>query len=254
MVTHFCDSSTDSVETQDIRLKPARAIILMDAHIPCLVWAEDALSFVHFVPTCLFALQLLVPDEHVHAASSAIASKFPYTPMDGPNESWLEYVIVDSGQPSCFPSSVHLRLILRQHEDDPETIHIHPQSFFSVDIRNHTLSTNLALLTLLNSQIRFLTRTAFLNSLIGTLLDPPIGFRHWKLTQNLGVYIGYIITYTLRAYPRVLPNGELEPEHKSVLLSLKPENRNYFDARIRRTSKGWFSDVKERRTFLERAG
>jgi hypothetical protein len=226
----------------------------MDAHIPCLVWAEDALSFVHFVPTCLFALQLLVPDEHVHAASSAIASKSSYTLMDGPNESWLEYVIVDSGQPSCFPSSVHLRLILRQHEDDPETIHIHPQSFFSVDIRNHTLSTNLALLTLLNSQIRFLTRTAFLDSLIGTLLDPPIGFRHWKLTQNLGVYIGYIITYTLRAYPRVLPNGELEPEHKSVLLSLKPENRNYFDARIRRTSKGWFSDVKERRTFLERAG
>ena len=59
MVTHFYDSSTDSVETQDVRLKPARAI--SDAHIPCLVWAEDALSFAHFVPTCLFALQLLVP-------------------------------------------------------------------------------------------------------------------------------------------------------------------------------------------------
>ncbi|THH17587.1 hypothetical protein EW146_g3267 [Bondarzewia mesenterica] len=69
MVTHFYDSSTDSVSTQDTRLNPARA--MTDAQIPCLVWAEDALSFVHLVPTCLFALQLLVPDEHLEAASSA---------------------------------------------------------------------------------------------------------------------------------------------------------------------------------------
>jgi hypothetical protein len=72
MVTHLYDSSTDS---QDVRLKPARAI--SDAHIPCLVWAEDALSFAHSVPTCLFALQLLVPDEHVHDACSAVATVLP---------------------------------------------------------------------------------------------------------------------------------------------------------------------------------
>src|ERR1700685_1133802 len=73
MVTHFYDSSADSGEIQDIRLKPARAI--SDAHIPCLVWAEDALSFAHSVPTCLFALQLLVPDGHVHEASSVVETR-----------------------------------------------------------------------------------------------------------------------------------------------------------------------------------
>jgi hypothetical protein len=142
-------------------------------------------------------------------------------------------------------------LTTRQHEDDPETIYIHPQSFFSTDVRNHNLSTNLPST---HSHIRFPTRTAFLDSLIDTLLDPPIGFRHWKLTQIMEVYIGYLITYTLRAYPRVLPSGKLEPEHESVLLSLKVENRHYFDGRIRRTSSGWLSDVQERRSFLERAG
>jgi hypothetical protein len=34
-------------------------------------------------------------------------------------------------------------LTKRQHEDDPEAIYIHPQSFFSMDVRNHNLSTNL---------------------------------------------------------------------------------------------------------------
>jgi hypothetical protein len=252
MVTHFYDSSSDSVETQDVRLKPARTI--SDAHIPCLVWAEDALSFAHSVPTCLFALQLLVPDEHIHEACSAVATMLAYIKIEEPNQAWLEHRFINPSQPTCFPKSVHLRLTKRQHEDDPEAIYIHPQSFFSMDVRNHNLSMNLVPpLPSTNSQIRFPTRTAFLDSLIDTLLDPPIGFRHWKLTQSMEVYIVYLITYTLRAYPSVLPSGELEPEHESVLSSLKVENRHYFEGRIRRTSLGWFADVQERRSILERA-
>jgi hypothetical protein len=34
---------------------------------------------------------------------------------------------------------------------------------------------------------------------------------------------------TLRAYPRALPSGELEPNYNFVLLSLKPENHHWFD-------------------------
>ena len=254
MVTHFYDSSTEGVETQHIRLKPARAIT--DENIPyVVVWAEDALSFAHTVPTSLFALQLLVPDEQIHAASSAIAKRLPYVQIREPSQNWLEHKFIDRSQPTCFPKSIHLRLTKSQHEDDPEDIYIHPQSFFSMDVRNHDLSTSLVPpLPSSNSQIRFPTRTAFLDSLIDTMLDPPIGFRHWKLTQSMEVYIGYLITYTLRAYPRILPSGELEPEHKSVLLSLKPENQPYFDGRIRRSSLGWFADVKERRSILERYG
>jgi hypothetical protein len=193
MVTNFYDSSPENVETQHIRLKPARVII--DEHIPYIVvWAEDALSFAHTVPTSLFALQLLVPDEHVHAASSAVAKRLPYAQIREPTQEWLEHKFIDRGQPTCFPNSVHLRLTERQHED-PEDIYIHPQSFFSLNVRNYNLSTSLVPpLPSSNSQIRFPTRTAVLDSLIDTMLDPPIGFRHWKLTQSIEVYIGYLIS------------------------------------------------------------
>jgi hypothetical protein len=62
------------------------------------------------------------------------------------------------------------------------------------------------------------------------------------------------LTHALRNYPRILPNGDLEQEHASVLENLKYENQRYFDRQIRRTSRGWFSDVKERRALLEQAG
>lgn len=158
----------------------------------------------------LFALQLLVPDEYVHEASSGIATRLPYVQIAEPNQSWLEYKFINHDRPTCFPNSVHLRLTKRQHEDYPEAIFIYPQSFFSVDVRNHNLSTNLVpLLLSTSSKIRFPTRTAFLDSLIDTLLDPPIGFRHRRLTQSMEVYIGYLTTYTLRAFPRVLSGNEL---------------------------------------------
>jgi hypothetical protein len=256
MVTHFYDSSPDSLEIQNTRLKPARAIA--DENIPCLVWAEDALSFAHFVPTSLFALQLVVPDDFLDVSSSAIESKLPYRRVPGPHSAWLEFKFVDRNQPSCFPDSIHLEATTSRNlrsEDEPETIYIHPQSFFSFDVRNPALSVSLVPpLPSSNARLRFPNRIAFLNSLIDTLLDPPNGFRHWKLTQNLEVYIGYLITYTLRAYPRILPNDELEPEHAAVIAGLKEENQHYFESRIRRSSLGWLPEVKERRTILERAG
>ena len=248
MVTYYYNKCTESVETQDTRLKPAQAI--SDASIPCVVWAEDALSFVHFVPTCLFDLQLLVPDEHVQAACSAITSCLPYTKMDGPCEDWLEYKMINSSQPNCFPNSAYLKRTTHPQEDDPENVYIHPQSFFSVDVRNYDLSTTLPP-PLTDPRIRFLTRTAFLDSLIATLLDPPIGFRHLKFSSSLEVYINYIFIYTLRAYPPVLRSGKLEKGHRSVLESLKPENRFYFDARIRETFQGWYLERQKRKTFLE---
>jgi hypothetical protein len=255
MVTHFYDSSTDSPDIQHIRLKPARAIT--DAQIPCSVWAEDALSFAHPVPTALFALQVLVPDEDLDAASSAITSRLPYVRIRKPAEDWLEHRFIDSSRPSCFPNSIYLTSTNPsfQCEDDPKAIYIHPQSFFSVNVRNHDLSITLVPpLPATNAQVRFPTRIAFLDSLIDTLLDPPIGFRHWKLTQSMQVYISYLRTYTLRPYPRVLPDGDLEPEHDTVLKSLKAENRQYFDRLIRGTSLGWFPEVQDRRVFLQRAG
>jgi hypothetical protein len=42
-------------------------------------------------------------------------------------------------------------------------------------------------------------------------------------------WMSYFLLYTLRKYPRVLPNGDLEPEHAESLQSLRPENQAYFE-------------------------
>lgn len=68
------------------------------------------------------------------------------------------------------------------------------------------------------------------------------------------VSITYLRTYTLRRYPRVLPDGDLEPEYDTVVKSLKAENRRYFNRLIRGTPLGWFHEVQDRREFLQRGG
>jgi hypothetical protein len=138
--------------------------------------------------------------------------------------------------------------------DEPEFIFIHPQSFFSLDVTNHHLSTTLVPpLPNRNAKIWFPTRSAFLDYLTDTVLDPPIGYRHWKLTMRLETFISYLI-YTLRAEPRILPSGELEPERASMLSDLRPENRAYIEDFMRGTRRGWAVDVQNRRTFMRTAG
>ncbi|KAH9924108.1 hypothetical protein B0H21DRAFT_153401 [Amylocystis lapponica] len=254
---HLYDSSIYCAEAQDTRLRPARAVT--DANIPCLVWAEDALAFVHCVPTVLFAFQLIVPDEHVQAAATAITSHLPYQQMTDPHPHWLDYKHMDAAEPSCFPSSV-----LLQHtspadrvEYDPEDIYVHPQSYFSFDVRDPSLSVSLVPpLPPRNASIRFPTLVAFMDSLIATQLDPPLGFRHLKFSQRLKVYFGYLMLYSpvLHAMPRELFNGELEPGHAKVMDSLKAENRHFFYTFARVITKGWDDEVQERRTTLEKMG
>jgi len=252
MGLHFYDSSTDSFETQKVRLQPASAI--SQAGIPCVVWAEDALSFVYFVPTSLFTLQLFVPDESVEAAAQAVTTLLPYQRMSTPMPHLTEYSFIDSDKPNCFPNSILLELCTpkdRKSDDDSETVLIHPQSYFSFAVSNHDLSVSLDGFP---SSIHFPTRTAFLDSIITTILDPPLGFRHQKLEHSLMCYLGYFITYTLRNQPRVQPSGDLEAEHASVLANLKEENRTFFENFIRNTSKGWSTEVQARREILERLG
>ncbi|KAF5376860.1 hypothetical protein D9615_007285 [Tricholomella constricta] len=249
---HFYDQSTDSIETQCLRLAPALAITR--ANIPCLVWAEDALSFVYFVPTSLFALQLLVPDEDLEKAALTITSTLPYERIYGAAPGWLEMRMFDPAQPSCFPNSIYLRttkLPHLRHEDDPVDIYLHPQSFFSFDIRQHDRSVSLSTLPKQHADIRFPTRAAFLDALFDTLLDPPTGLRVMTLTLKLDVYIGYIATYTLRNH-RILADGKLEPEHAAVRDSLREEHRPIFEARMKPGRRSdWLSEVQLRRDVLK---
>jgi hypothetical protein len=49
----------------------------------------------------------------------------------------------------------------------------------------------------------------------------------------MGVFISHFLVHTLLRKPRVLPSGELEPEHATLMASLREENRHFFDARVR---------------------
>jgi hypothetical protein len=64
---HLYDSSPYSIKSQTIRLKATGALSVAD--IKSLVWGEDALAFVYFVPANFSALHLVVADQDVHVAS-----------------------------------------------------------------------------------------------------------------------------------------------------------------------------------------
>ncbi|KAJ6620487.1 hypothetical protein B0H10DRAFT_1791685, partial [Mycena sp. CBHHK59/15] len=103
--------------------------------------------------------------------------------------------------------------------------------------------------------LRFLTRPAFLDALIDTIIDPPSGLHVFRFSMMLSVYITYFCIYTLLVYPCVFPNGELEPEHASVLNSLRPENRPIFETRIRgKKGAGWLEEMLARREFMKTTG
>ncbi|KAJ7499504.1 hypothetical protein FB451DRAFT_1004537, partial [Mycena latifolia] len=217
------------------RIHPATA--LTRANIPCLVWGKDALAFVYSRPALLsdWELQLVVPDDKLEGAALTITSAMPFKRMSTPPERWLEPDTIDPSRPSCFPHSVYLKSTIPDdvREDDyPGEIDLHPESALSFDISDHTRSTTLTYLPHEYAALRFPTRTAFLDALLDVSMDPPSGVRVWELAWRLNELISHIITYTLRAKP-VLPNGELEPEHASVLNSLRPENRPIFQAYLR---------------------
>lgn len=41
--------------------------------------------------------------------------------------------------------------------------------------------------------------------------------------------MSYLLLYTLRNHPRVLPNGDHEPDYAEVLQNLRPENQLYVE-------------------------
>ena len=249
---HLYDSSPYSIESQAIRLKAAFA--LSTARIKSLVWGEDALAFIHFVPTNLTALHLVVADQDVHLASTKVTNSLPYEVFTGIHERYVEYIGMYPDQPRIFPYSVYLQPTTPLNErdvDDPEMIFVHPQSQFHLNV--HDDSGSLSLLPFPDN-IRFPTRTAFLDSMIATILDPPSGRVSSKLGRSFKSWISYFFTYTLRNTPRVLPTGDLEPEHAEVLSSLRPENRPYFDDFTRGPSVPWREHVLRRKEILEKLG
>ncbi|KAF8811538.1 hypothetical protein BYT27DRAFT_6443463 [Phlegmacium glaucopus] len=223
----FYDSSPWSPYIQQTRLKPACA--LSKAYIKCLVWGTDALAYIHFIPTGLFALQLVVADQEIQQASTEIMESLPYKICTSIPDPYIEPIFFNPNRPTQFPHSVHLEPTSphdKRDIDDPDMVIIHPQSQLYLDVHDKSRSVSLPPFP---DTIRFPTRTAFIDSMIETYLDPPTGQVHTKMKEMMSGWMSYFLLYTLRNHPRVLPNGDLEPEHAEVLQSLRPENQPYFE-------------------------
>ena len=249
---HFYDSSPYSIKTQRGRLKPACA--LSDAHIKCLVWGEDALAYVHFIPTGLFDLHLVVQDEDLQRASTQITQFLPYKICSLIPDKRLERIFFDASQPRTFPHSLLLEMTVpddERHMNDSQMVYIHPQSQLYLDVNDTSRSVSLPPFP---DTLRFPTRTAFLDSMIDLYLDPPSGRMHTRRDTMLRSWICYFFTYTLRNEPRELANGDLEHEHAEVVRSLKPENRPYFDNYARFGFRERLLLAKDRRAVLEKLG
>ncbi|KAG5644767.1 hypothetical protein DXG03_007675 [Asterophora parasitica] len=111
------------------RLQPARVLSNRYLNIKCLVWGEDALAYIQFVPTRLFDLHLIAQDEDVQAASAAIIQAFQLE--YGPSSSVRGKGRLDEGghAPSypysiCLESSIPATI----ESSPPEMVLIHPQS------------------------------------------------------------------------------------------------------------------------------
>jgi hypothetical protein len=77
----------------------------------------------------------------------------------------------------------------------------------------------------LNRSLLFPTLPAFLDSLTETILEPSIGYSHYRLNLRLKVYIQYLVDYNLRTENRLKKNGKLAPVVEDIIASVREENR-----------------------------
>lgn len=256
-----------STKTKTERLEAAK--VLTQSGIPVLTWAEDALAFAFHIPTHLFDLQLLVPDDQLEMAARVIEDKLGYTRELKPPSTWVDFkpLYEKKEAPSCFPWSIALShpptVNLENNKgdilgaDSPRGITLHPQSYFHIDVSGNANAVNYCSQFLSPplpqefSSVQFPTRSAFLDKVITTILDPPINFLHLRYYTRCKTFISYIIRYTL---PHCA-DGIHPTTISELILSLSEENQPFIRDIIHRSgAKQWIEYVIERRSILEAMG
>ncbi|KAF5311073.1 hypothetical protein D9619_007888 [Psilocybe cf. subviscida] len=243
MVSHFYDSSPSGPAEQDARLR--HLIPLLDAGIPFVVIAEDALSIVHRVPTSLFEMQILVPDHLVSIAARTLCAHAPYRIADSASPRWRKFILEERRWgPSAWNTTftvplVHISpdIVEKQYWRNPTHILVHPQSSFHFDLLDKTRtypnpdppSSDLA-------SILYPTLPAFLDMLIETVYHPPVD--HIKVKMHLGTMCSYLYMYSMADSTGALFEGKpweckaptfdldrLMPHCWKILDGVKDENK-----------------------------
>jgi len=77
-------------------------------YLQSLVWGEDALAFVYFVPANLAAFHLVIADQDVHVASTKLTDSLSEV-FTGIVKNYVEFIGIYPDQPRIIPNSVYLR-------------------------------------------------------------------------------------------------------------------------------------------------
>ncbi|EAU93570.1 hypothetical protein CC1G_02800 [Coprinopsis cinerea okayama7 len=255
MGIHFHEASPSGPSEQRGRLGPARALV--SAQIPSVVWAEDALSIVHRVPTGLFDFQILVPDDKVHLAAHEICRRRPYSIIDGSQDDrWLDYKLYNQERPPAFKFGETSLLLCHAEAKghEPDRVLVHAASTFHFDLVDPSR-------TCLNpdppdaesSSIRYPTLAAFFDAIIDTFYEPPLPYIHRVFRSQLNVFHSYLLTYSLGKEGILVQEDPVTkeptpvPECWRLLEELKYENRPFLIRSILQTGSLSFQDG-----FIER--
>ncbi|EFI28540.1 hypothetical protein CC1G_13562 [Coprinopsis cinerea okayama7 len=243
MGIHFYDTSPSGPAEQQGRLGPARALI--SAQIPNVVWAEDALSIVHRVPTGLFDLQIIVPDDKVHVAAQKICRRLPYSIIDCPQDDrWRDYKLFNQERPPAFKFG-DTSLLLNNSEakgHEPDRVLVHAASTFHFDLTDPSRTClNLEPPDVESSPIRYPTLAAFFDAIIDTLFEPPLGHIHQKFRSHLMNFHSYLLLYSVGKEGVLTHDDPITeerfpvPDCMRLLQEVKYENRPFMIRRILRS-------------------
>jgi hypothetical protein len=225
MGIHFYSTSPSPPSEQAGRLKPASH--LLKAGICSIVYAEDALSIIHRVPTtrALFDHHLLFQKSDLQKAVKCLCSApLSYELcLEDETRHWKDYLFINPDTPYAFrlnedtyllthngpPRATknvcsctlnYLTVIAIFWQNEPLRIFLHSSSVFHFDMDDDTK-------TCLNpsppsqyesvTQIQFPTLPAFYDSLIDTIAAPPLPFIHHHFHLILVGFISYLSLYTL---------------------------------------------------------
>ncbi|KAF5320767.1 hypothetical protein D9619_002155 [Psilocybe cf. subviscida] len=194
-------------QEQEARLRPLAPLV--QAGIPFVVTAQDALAIVHrvSVPLPCWEMQLLVPDSLVSIVARTLCANTPYCIAESASREWRGFVMSKSRRlypgPSAWNATTTVPLVHISPEEaesqelqSPVHILVHPQSFFHFNVEDATrtcLNPNPPSADLVS--IRFPTWPAFFDMVVDTRYEPPR--KHSRIDSYLWSCHDYLVNESL---------------------------------------------------------
>jgi hypothetical protein len=204
--------------------------------IPCILWGEDALDYVHSVPTSLFDQKIIVPDESLESAS-VVLQEGRYVPAPFTHH-YYDWFGPNVGK-SAFPRGIFLKH-LDIPDDEPYKLELLPgyilllpQSYYGFDVRSKERFQSLVPpLDVSNGDILTPKFHTFLEGLVVFRLNPPVPHETPHITGWLRneTFMEYLMRYRVKYEDDgdAPPPQELLPEERVILSELQTEDARWY--------------------------